>query len=50
MKTINLKAPDGWVDRRLAVGSALFAIYSIHYIFLVLGHLKKVNFEALEFL
>ena len=44
--------PDfsAWVDKRLAVGSAIFILYFIHYAFLLLGKLGKCNYESLEFL
>lgn len=39
-----------WVDKRLAVGSALFILYFIHYTFLLFGILGRCNFESLEFI
>jgi intracellular septation protein A len=44
---ITFTTPEDWVNNRVAVGSALLILYIVHFIFLLMAHLKKVKKEEL---
>ena len=40
---IAYSAPDGFISERLAIGSALFILYFVHYFFLSLDYQSKLD-------
>jgi hypothetical protein len=46
-RTIVIRPPESWIDRRLGVGSSLLILYFFHFLFVLLGYLKRVKAEEL---